>query len=96
MRVRWVEYQGWYEAETAYEILEQMKERDWHIPKTVYDFKLNVARRCQVLGVILVFWDATSFLLALENAGKIEIKWDFEKNSKFDVRKNRDTESLKK
>tara|TARA_R100000278_G_C5343442_1_gene119124 strand:+ start:131 stop:388 length:258 start_codon:yes stop_codon:yes gene_type:complete len=85
MRVRWFDETYWYEGSTAVSILAQMKRDDWHVPKTVYDFKINVARRCTVLGETLLFWDATSFLLALENAGKVEIKWDLE---------NSDTASL--
>jgi len=81
MKGRWVDSGFWYHADTALDLLAELKREDWSAPNSVMDFKLNVARRVQVMGVTLLFWDATSFLMSMVEAGFIVVDWELEKPS---------------
>ena len=78
MKARWHDTNYWHYGETALDLLKQLKTEDWSAPNSVMDFKLNVARRVQVMGTTLLFWDATSFLLGMEKAGFIHLEFDIE------------------
>lgn len=62
-----------YEADSAYNVVKQMRLRDWEIPENNIEFKDNVVRRIQMTGYTIIYWDATSFLMALDELGFIEL-----------------------
>ena len=62
-----------YEADSAFNIVKQMRLRDWEIPENNIEFKDNVVRRIQMTGYTIIYWDATSFLMALAELGFIEL-----------------------
>lgn len=62
-----------YEADTAVELVGQMRLSDWEIPENNIDFKDNVVRRIQMTGYTIIYWDATSFLMALSELGFITL-----------------------
>lgn len=49
---------------------------DWDMPRDVLDYKQGVANRALVQGFHLLFWDATSFLLAGQHAGLWKVRLD--------------------
>jgi len=71
-----------YYGSNPYEIIQQLKICDWEIPTTNLEFKIGMAQRCTVAGVTLAFWDETSFLFALQEAGFCEITIGVEKYAK--------------
>tara|TARA_R100000908_G_scaffold65323_1_gene54303 strand:+ start:5990 stop:6256 length:267 start_codon:yes stop_codon:yes gene_type:complete len=58
---------------TPREILVQMLETDIDLPRTILEYKEGVAYRAEVCGIKLLFWDETSFLYAMQEAGFITI-----------------------
>ena len=62
-----------YEGNDAIAVVTQMRLRDWDIPETNIDFKDNMVRRIQMTGYTIVYWDATSFLMALAELGFISL-----------------------
>ena len=56
--------EGW----SAYGVCEELRRHDWAIPASVLDFKQGLARRCEVAGMHLLFWDENSFLHAAAQA----------------------------
>ena len=58
-----------YEGIDAISVVTQMRLRDWDIPESNLDFKDNMVRRIQMTGYTIVYWDATSFLMALAELG---------------------------
>jgi hypothetical protein len=62
-----------YEADSAYNLVKQMRLRDWEIPTHNIEFKDNMVRRIQMTGYTIIYWDATSFLMALDELGFIEL-----------------------
>jgi hypothetical protein len=62
-----------YESENAFNIVKQMRLRDWEIPEDNIEFKDNVVRRIQMTGYTIIYWDATSFLMALSELGFIQL-----------------------
>tara|TARA_R100000406_G_scaffold53854_2_gene36736 strand:- start:4606 stop:4887 length:282 start_codon:yes stop_codon:yes gene_type:complete len=68
---------------TPDEILTEMKLESWDRAKSVLHFKKDMAFRVEMMGTYLVFWDASSFLYALQDADliSIEIQWS-ERNEK--------------
>jgi hypothetical protein len=75
---------SFYVGSTAEEILKQIKQADFSIPSSVYEYKLRAARRAQVMGHHLIFWDATSFLMAAQTAGLLKVTFNFENAKKED------------
>lgn len=57
-------------------ILTQIKQGDFSIPESVFQYKVNMATRAKVAGFYLVFWDATSFILAAESAGLWQVEFN--------------------
>ena len=62
-----------YEGMDAVSVVTQMRLRDWDIPESNIDFKDNMVRRIQMTGYTIVYWDATSFLMALSELGFISL-----------------------
>jgi len=62
-----------YYGNTVKELLFQMMEDDWDFPSTILEYKEGMAYRSEVCGMKLLFWDATSFLFAMQDAGLCEI-----------------------
>ena len=62
-----------YEGMDAFSVVTQMRLRDWDIPESNIDFKDNRVRRIQMTGYTIVYWDATSFLMALAELGFITL-----------------------
>ncbi len=58
---------------TPKEIIIQLMRTDFELPSTILEYKEGVAYRAEVCGVKLLFWDATSFLYAMADAGFITI-----------------------
>lgn len=56
--------EGW----SAFAVCEELRRYDWEVPSTVLDFKRGFARRCEVAGMHLLFWDENSFLYAAAQA----------------------------
>lgn len=56
------------EGYSAYSVCEQLRSLDWGVPSSVLDFKRGFARRCEVSGSHLLFWDESSFLHAASQA----------------------------
>lgn len=56
--------EGW----SAFSICEELRRHDWEVPSSVLDFKRGFARRCEVAGMHLLFWDENSFLQAAAQA----------------------------
>ena len=50
-----------------------MLETDIALPRTILEYKEGVAYRAEVCGIKLLFWDETSFLYAMQEAGFITI-----------------------
>ncbi len=59
---------------TPEDIIHALKLRDWAGPQSVLEFKKNVENRTLVGGIALLYWDATSFLLAMEAAGLCKVE----------------------
>ena len=59
---------------TPEDIIYALKLSDWAGPHSVLEFKKNVENRTLVGGVALLYWDATSFLLAMEAAGLCKVE----------------------
>jgi len=62
-----------YEGMDAVSVVTQMRLRDWDIPEHNIEFKDNVVRRVQMTGYTIVYWDATSFLMALAELNFISL-----------------------
>ena len=65
-----------YYGSSAENVLKQLKMSDWSIPSSVFEYKTRAAQRAQVLGYHLVFWDATSFILAAQSAGLLTVRFN--------------------
>lgn len=63
-----------YEGDSAFDVVLQMRLRDWSIPETNIDFKDNIVRRIQMTGYTILYWDATSFLMALAKLDFIRLE----------------------
>ena len=63
-------------GQSSVEVLEQIKQGDYSIPDSVFDYKVRMASRAEVAGFHLVFWDATSFILAAEAAGIWQVEFN--------------------
>ena len=59
--------QSHFPSSTA--VVAYLKDLDWDIPESVLAFKQGVAERTLCGGEYLLYWDATSFLLAGAEAG---------------------------
>ncbi len=62
-----------YYGSSAKEVLVQMMNDSWDFPSTILEYKEGVAYRAEVCGMKLLFWDMTSFLFAMQEAGVCEI-----------------------
>tara|TARA_R110002110_G_scaffold294990_1_gene508972 strand:- start:165 stop:413 length:249 start_codon:yes stop_codon:yes gene_type:complete len=62
-----------FEGATAFDIIAQLKVLDWALPSSIEDFKHNVVERTLVMGHLILYWDATSFLYGMESAGLLVI-----------------------
>jgi len=65
-----------YSGRDATDLLLRLKSEDFTLPSSLLDYKTNTARRAEVFGVHLLFWDATSFLLAMQSAGFCEVEFN--------------------
>jgi len=70
-----------YYANTPDDILNQMNINSWDRAKSVLHFKKDMAFRVEMMGTHLVFWDASSFLYALQEAGFCEIELNWSENN---------------
>ena len=57
-----------HSGNTADEIVRKMKLCDWGMPKTPAQYKERVTETIQIRGETILYWDAMSFLLALQAA----------------------------
>ncbi len=62
-----------YYGSTPREVLIQMKLDDWTFPNSILEYKEGIAYRSEVCGMKLLYWDETSFLFAMQQAGICEI-----------------------
>ena len=62
-----------YYGYTPEEVIKAMMVDDWDFPSTILEYKEGVAYRAEVCGMKLLFWDMTSFLFAMQEAGICEI-----------------------
>ena len=56
------------EGMSAWEVCDALRRMDWGARQSVLDFKRGAARRCEVAGMHLLFWDESSFLYAAHEA----------------------------
>jgi len=71
-----------YYGNSAEEVLHHMRENSWDSTVSLIDFKKDMAYRVEMRGIVLVFWNATSFLFALQKAGMCEIIIGVNQNEK--------------
>ena len=64
------------EGYSAWAVCDQLRRMDWGVPATVLDFKRGTARRCEVAGMHLLFWDESSFLYACHEAKVFRLRID--------------------
>lgn len=62
-----------YYGSNPKEIIIQMMNDSWDFPSTILEYKEGVAYRAEVCGMKLLFWDISSFLFAMQDAGICEI-----------------------
>ena len=62
-----------YYGYTPEEVIRAMMNDDWDFPSTILEYKEGIAYRAEVCGMKLLFWDLTSFLFAMQEAGICEI-----------------------
>lgn len=71
-----------YEADSPTGLVELLRQNSWNLEESILDFKVCHARRVEVLGVSLLFWDSLSFLQALESAGLVRLHQEGEYEQK--------------
>lgn len=71
-----------YESDSPSGLIEWLRKNSWNFEPTILDFKISHARRVEVRGVKLLFWDSLSFLQALESAGLVRLHQEGENEQK--------------
>ena len=84
--MKWVLYdigeKATYEADSPTGLIELLRQNSWNLEPSILDFKVSHARRVEVMGIHILFWDSLSFLQALESAGLVRLHQEGEYEQK--------------